>query len=87
MLSLLSNKVRRQFQKMIQFVTIHRISQLQVTKCYDPARQPTRYRSNITRTAMNELLGVQTRGFDRFPTRRKDFFSHFPSFRLGETSN
>ena len=36
---------------------------------------------------MNEILGVQTRGFDRFPTRRKDFFSHFPSFRLGETSN
>ena len=30
-------------EKMIQFVTIHRISQLQVTKCYDPARQPTRY--------------------------------------------
>ena len=80
MLSQLSNKVRRQFQKMIQFVLIHRISQLQVTKCYDPARQPTRYRSNITRTAMNELLGVQTRGFDRFPTRRKDFFLTFPVF-------
>ena len=30
-------------EKMIQFVTIHRISRLQVTKCYDPARQPTRY--------------------------------------------
>ena len=30
-------------EKMIQFVTIHRISQLQVTKCYDPSRQPTRY--------------------------------------------
>ena len=30
-------------KQMIQFVTIHRISQLQVTKCYDPARQPTRY--------------------------------------------
>ena len=67
-------------EKMIQFVTIHRISQLQVTKCYDPARQPTRYRSNITRTAMNELLGVQTRGLDRFPTRRKDFFLTFPVF-------
>ena len=30
-------------EKMIQLVTIHRISRLQVTKCYDPARQPTRY--------------------------------------------
>ena len=30
-------------EKIIQFVTIHRISQLQETKCYDPARQPTRY--------------------------------------------
>ena len=30
-------------EKMIQFVTIHRKSQLQVTKCYNPTRQPTRY--------------------------------------------
>ena len=67
-------------EKMIQFVTIHRISQLQVTKCYDPARQPTRYWSNITRTAMNELLGVQTRGFHRFPTRRNYFSLTFPVF-------
>ena len=36
---------------------------------------------------MNELLGVQTRGFHRFPARRTGFFSHFPSFRLGETLN
>ena len=65
---------------MIQFVTIHRISQLQVTKCYDPARQPTQYWSNIKRTAMNKLLGGQTRGFYRFPTRRNDFFPTFLVF-------
>ena len=67
---------------MIQFVTIHRISQLQVTKCYNSAKQPTRYWSNITRTAMNKLLGIQTRGFHRFPTRRNDFFLTFLVFVL-----
>ena len=65
--------MRRQIQKKVQIVTIHMISQFQVIKCYDPARQTTRFLSKFTRTAMNEQLEARTKGFHRFSTRRTGF--------------
>ena len=66
-------------EKMIQFVTIHRISRLQVTKCYDPARQHSQYWARIA-PYNNEVTtkGSDKGVFRRFLTRMVEFNTTFP---------
>ena len=51
--------VRRQFQKIIQFVTIHRISRLQVTKCCQTWQALPVGTNHAVRVLKQTLVGLQ----------------------------